>query len=216
MSRPLTLPGCCSRSLFSRPWSVYRWLPGEALEQAAAGVEGLPLDLAGFLSALHEIPADGPAAGAHNFQRGAHLSVYNGDTRKALDALRADVDVGAIESLWDRAAASRWEGRPVWLHGDMAPGNLLVRHGRLSAIIDFGCMGVGDPACDLVMAWTWFHPADREQFRAALPLDDDTWRRSAGWALWKALITLERQPEDEERTLTARRTIDAVLSDPLL
>ena len=101
------------------------------------------------------------------------------------------------------------DGRPGLGHGDVAAGNLLVRDGRLVAVIDFGSSGVGDPACDTVIAWTPLSRPSRPAFRAALSLDDTTWARGRGWALWKALITLVGKPVDT----FARHTLDAVLAD---
>lgn len=94
-------------------------------------------------------------------------------------------------AVWADALAIPWTADPVWLHGDVAVGNLLVRDGRLAAVIDFGCSAVGDPACDVVLAWTRFAGASRAAFREALDVDDATWSRGRGWALWKALITLD-------------------------
>ena len=91
--------------------------------------------------------------------------------------------------MWEDALAATWRGKPVWVHGDVAASNLLVRNGRLGAVIDFGSSGIGDPACDVTIAWTLFSGESREAFRAALPVDAATWARGRGWALWKALIT---------------------------
>ena len=177
---------------FPRPWSVYRWIKGqtaatgtiESLSEFAAGV-------AGFLAALQGIDAaGGPKAGEHNFFRGGPLGTYDRDTRQAIDRLRGDLDTDAATALWDAALCSAWDEPPVWVHGDMAPSNLLVEHGVLTAVIDFGCAAIGDPACDLVMAWTFFANESAEAFRRQLELDDATWMRARGWALWKALITL--------------------------
>ena len=92
--------------------------------------------------------------------------------------------------------ASTWTGPPVWVHGDVTASNLLVLDGRLAAVIDFGCAAVGDPACDLAIAWTFLFGESRDAFRERLPLDEGTWARARGWALWKALITLLRAPTD--------------------
>ncbi|HEY2552807.1 MAG TPA: phosphotransferase [Streptosporangiaceae bacterium] len=91
--------------------------------------------------------------------------------------------------MWDAALDSDWERPAVWVHGDVAPSNVLVADGRLAAVLDFGCCAVGDPACDLTMAWTAFGDRSRLAFRSRLALDDGTWRRARGWALWKALVT---------------------------
>jgi aminoglycoside phosphotransferase (APT) family kinase protein len=100
--------------------------------------------------------------------------------------------------VWERALASSWQGPPVWFHGDIAWGNLLVSAGRLSAVIDFGTSGVGDPACDFAIAWTLFSGESRVAFRQALDLDDETWARGRAWTLWKALITVAGQREVEK------------------
>jgi aminoglycoside phosphotransferase (APT) family kinase protein len=114
---------------------------------------------------------------------------------------------------WLDATTSACGSPPVWFHGDVAVGNLLVSDGRLSAMIDFGTCGVGDPACDLVMAWTYFEGEARDAFRDAVGLDVDTWRRARGWALWKALVTLcgGSGPGSND----SRRVLDEVLTSPL-
>lgn len=172
------------------PWSVYAWLEGEtALQGQIDDMIALARSLAHFLSALQAIDAtDGPPAGRHSFFRGGPLSTYDAETREAVAALGERIDAGATLAVWDAALASEWRGPPVWVHGDVAPGNLLVRDGALSAVIDFGSSAVGDPACDLAIAWTFFEGESREAFRAALPLDPETWARGRGWTLWKALI----------------------------
>jgi len=104
--------------------------------------------------------------------------------------------------VWEAALAARWRAPAVWIHGDVTAANLLVVDGRLSAVIDFGCSAVGDPACDLTMAWTFFSGDSRNAFRDRLELDDDTWARGRGWALWKALITLANS---DDADLAARR-----------
>ncbi|MFQ1001840.1 aminoglycoside phosphotransferase family protein [Modestobacter sp. SSW1-42] len=192
LPQPVPLPLAHGRpgEGFPWPWSVYRWLDGE--DAATAPVHDLTAlaeDLAGFLRALQAVdPAGGPAPGVHNWFRGAPLSHYDGETRQALDTLRDTVDVRAATAVWETALASTWPHPPRWSHGDVAVGNLLVRDGRLAGVVDFGTCGVGDPACDLVIAWTLFDGASRTAFRDGLDLDDDTWDRARGWALWKALV----------------------------
>jgi aminoglycoside phosphotransferase (APT) family kinase protein len=109
--------------------------------------------------------------------------------------------------------STTWDREPVWLHGDVAAGNLLVRDGRLAAVLDFGSSGVGDRACDCVIAWTFLAGAGRDRFRAALDVDAATWSRGRGWALWKALITLVGRLEDDSPTAAPRRDIEQVLAD---
>lgn len=198
------------------PWSVYRWLDGEPADpQRISDMPGFAADLAGFLDALHRIDtAGGPPPGSHNFWRGGPLATYDAETRQAIETLGGRIDADGATATWEAALAAEWRNPPVWVHGDIAAGNLLVADGRLSAVIDFGCLGVGDPACDLAIAWTFFHGAAREAFRAALPLDPATWARARGWTLWKALIVLAGlpgvNPDGRERT---RRIIDDVLAE---
>lgn len=198
------------------PWSVYRWLDGEtARRERIADLPALAADLAAFLVALQRIDASGgPPPGPHSFFRGGPLATYDGETRRALATLHGLVDARAAMAVWEAALAAPWYGPPVWFHGDVAVNNLLVRSGRLCAVLDFGCCGVDDPACDTVIAWTFLDSESRAVFRAGLPIDDDTWVRGRGWALWKALITLaEDQSHDSEKAVGSLRTICALLAD---
>lgn len=171
-------------------WSIYRWLEGEtAASVNIANLCDFATGLAEFLIALQRIdPTDAPLPGPHSFHRGGSLAIYDSETREAIAALKGKIDVDGATEVWERGLATIWQGAPVWVHGDVCAGNLLVREGRLSAVIDFGMVTVGDPACDLAIAWTLFEGESRELFRALLPLDADTWARGRAWTLWKALI----------------------------
>ena len=173
-------------------WSVYRWLPGlPARRETIADEVAFARALGSFLCALRRIDASaGPPPGAHNFHRGGALAIYAADARAAIARLADRVDAMASLAVLDAALQSRWQAAPVWLHGDVAAGNLLTVDGALAAVIDFGCSAVGDPACDLVVAWTLLSAAGRAAFRSAIELDEQTWARARGWALWKAAITL--------------------------
>jgi aminoglycoside phosphotransferase (APT) family kinase protein len=176
------------------PWSVRRWIDGHvATAERIGDVVGFARDLTDFLVALQHIDAGGgPAAGAHCFFRGAPLEVYDTETREAVESLGSRIDLHGATDAWDAALTATWTGAPAWFHGDIASNNLLVDDdGRLAAVIDFGTCGVGDPACDLVITWTLFQGENRETFRALMPADDAMWARARGWALWKALITID-------------------------
>jgi aminoglycoside phosphotransferase (APT) family kinase protein len=198
------------------PWSVYGWLDGEPAH--AGRIDGLgrfAADLAQFLVALRGIDARGPVAGAHNFHRGGSLTIYDAETRWSIGVLADEIDVAAVTEVWDLALATSWQGPPVWVHGDVAQTNLLVKEGRLNAVIDFGCTGVGDPSCDLVIAWTFLDPGSREKFRSAVALDWATWMRARGWAIWKALITLvQLRGTNPTKAEKARQVIRDILDDP--
>ena len=193
-------------------WSVYRWLDGEnpAVDHIS-DPRLLATDLAEFIAALRRIdPADGPPAG-----RGVPLARRDADTRTAIEALRGVVDTDAVTAVWEAALRTpEWTGTPVWLHSDLAPGNLLIVDGRLSAVIDFAGVGVGDPAGDLPVAWNLLPAEARNDFRAALQVDDATWARGRGWALSIALIQLPYYHRTNPVLAAgARHTIAEVLAD---
>jgi len=171
-------------------WSIYRWIDGEtAAPERIDDLNDFATGVAEFLIALQRIdPADGPRPGPHNFYRGGSLTTYDAETRQAIALLKGKLDTEAATEVWDMALEAAWGRPPVWLHGDVSAGNLLVREGRLTAIIDFGMAGVGDPACDLSIAWTLFRDESRGIFRAMLPHDAGTWARGRAWTLWKALV----------------------------
>lgn len=197
-------------------WSVYRWLEGETAAAArTVDRRQLATALAEFLLALQRVDAaGGPPLGPHNFFRGGPLTVYDRETRQAIEARRGRIDAAAVVAVWEAALAATWHGPPVWLHGDVSAGNLLLVDGRLRAVIDFGCVGVGDPACDLTIAWTLLDGESRDAFRAGLALDDATWARGRGWSLWKALIVLAGVTEtNAPEAADPRRIVDEVVAD---
>ncbi len=176
-------------------WSIYRWLEGTSANVLPDSALNLPLiaqELGQFLQELHAIDATGVplVGGPHNFYRGDSTKIYDAQTRKAITQLEGVIDTKAATALWNKATSSEWNKKPVWIHGDLSAGNILINNAHLAAVIDFGGMGIGDPACDLVIAWTFFYGESRKIFKSLVPLDPDTWTRAAGWALWKALITL--------------------------
>ena len=210
---------------FPRPWSVYRWRSGEpAIGGRVGDTTRFAADLAGFLSALYAIDSEGgPAAGPHSFFRGGPLATWDVDVRRAIAALAHELDADAATAVWQAALATTWERPSVWVHGDVTNSNLLVTDGDLSAVLDFGCSAVGDPACDLAIAWTFFVGESRRAFRSELALDEGTWARGRGWALWKALLThadavrSRNQAEDAARRfgwrLSSRGVLDEVVAN---
>lgn len=172
-------------------WSIYRWLEGEAASTAHVNdLNQFAGSLAEFILKLHEIDTtSGPEPGPHNFYRGGDLATYDKATREAIKVLGNTIDGKEALQLWESASKTSWTPSPVWIHGDIALGNLLIKDGKLSAVIDFGQLGVGDPACDLAITWTFFKDESREIFEKSLKLDDHTWLRGKAWTLWKALVT---------------------------
>jgi aminoglycoside phosphotransferase (APT) family kinase protein len=194
------------------PWSVRGWLPGRTADRAR--IDDMPrfaVAVARFIQALQRCDTTGgPVAGEHSFYRGASPARYDEDTRRYLATLRGRLDTDRAAAVWDAALGAGWQGTPVWFHGDVAPGNLLVTGGRLSAVIDFGTCGVGDPACDLVIAWTVFSGDSRRAFREAVGQDEGTWARARGWALWKALLLLADGAAD---AAAHRQVVDDVVAE---
>ena len=199
-------------------WSIYRWIEGETASRGhIADLNELAKDLGRFLLALQSIdPTDGPLAGPHSFWRGGPLVIYDDETRKAIALLEGKIETGAATRVWETALQSTWKNTPVWVHGDISSGNLLLKEGKLHAVIDFGQLAVGDPACDLAIAWTLFKGQSRKIFRASLPLDAGTWARGRAWALWKALIVAAgfTNPNNAE-AIQCFSIIDDVLKDEL-
>jgi aminoglycoside phosphotransferase (APT) family kinase protein len=194
------------------PWLVSEWLPGEpATRGRVADLCRAATGLAGFIVALQQIDsARGPESA-----RGVPLQRRDERTRAAIAALEGKLDTDAVTAAWEEALqAPEWHGRRVWTHGDLYDGNLLVERGRLSGVIDFGVLGVGDPACELIVAWSLFSDESREDFRAALGVDDATWARGRGWALSVSLIALPYyETTNPVMVANARHRIDEVLAE---
>lgn len=175
-------------------WSVFSWLPGEAANAPGQILDEMHIaeQLAEFILTLQQQPsADGPTPGKHNFFRGVPLAARDSEVQTALQALSSSMDTQAAAASWEALKSTpSWQGTPRWIHGDLIPGNILVEHGRISAVIDFGGAAVGDPACDLISAWALFSQAARSHFKAKLGMDEASWRRGMGWALSIGLIAL--------------------------
>ena len=218
---PLAVPVPVARGLpgegYPFGWAVYTWLDGATATDATADAESLASDLAGFIAALEQIDATGgPPPGAHNFGRGQPLARRDQMTRAAITSLAGEIDGVAVTAAWERAlAAPEWGGEPVWIHGDLDARNLLVSDGRLSGVVDFGCLGVGDPAYDVMVAWKMFSAETRHLLRTALSVDDATWSRARGLALSQALFALPYYTLETNPVLVheARRWLAEALSD---
>jgi aminoglycoside phosphotransferase (APT) family kinase protein len=193
-------------------WAVYRWLPGEPAYETAPD-DPRP-ELVALLAAFRAIdPAGGPAPGRHNAFRGAALAPGDAMIRAKIAELGLEREALPV---WEAAlAAGEWEGEPVWLHGDLDVRNLLVTDGRLSGVVDFGTLGVGDPAADVMVAWKMLTPAAREAFRRELEIDDATWARSRGSVLAQAANALTYYTDENNPILVreARRWLEEVLAD---
>jgi aminoglycoside phosphotransferase (APT) family kinase protein len=171
---------------FPWKWCVAPWFEGkDALPEHLGDLTTAAKDLGSFVSALRRIDASaGPPAGDHNFNRGVPLAAIDARVRQAIPEWEGIFNTSAILSAWEAAlAAPVWDAPPVWLHGDLLPVNLIANEGRVAAVIDFGCLGVGEPAADLVAAWAMFEGKSRDAFRTAVGADHATWARARDWAL---------------------------------
>lgn len=215
---PIPVPVGRGAPAFGYPWqwSINKWIEGDtASVDRIDDLKAFAEDLAGFLNALQATDAKGaPPPGEENFYRGGDLSVYDAQTRDSIETLGSMIHGDKAAAVWKEALGARAVGRPVWVHGDIAPGNLLVKSGRLCAVIDFGQLAAGDPSCDLAIAWTLFSGPSRQAFRERLRVDEATWIRGKGWALWKALITLlQHDGTDHPDSSSAMRKVRAILED---
>jgi len=171
-------------------WSVYEWLPGENANGTIDDLDQAAVDLAAFVNALRRVEATDahprPRGG-----RGSPLAELDKSVQSGIAQLGDRIDGDTALRSWEESlGASEWDGEDVWVHGDLLPGNLLVVDSRLSAVIDFGCLNVGDPACDLQPAWNVFAGDSRTRYRAELEVDDASWLRGRGWALYQAVSAL--------------------------
>lgn len=176
------------------PFSIYKWVDGRSANHIAFDeqlLENIGYQLAKFLKELHAITdVEGPAPGQHNWWRGCHISVYDEAAREQITNLGDFIDADSALELWKKACVTKWNKPPIWIHGDFAVGNIIIKSNKLSGIIDFGGTAIGDPACDLVIAWTFLNGKARDIFISTMDLDESTWLRARGWALWKSTFEL--------------------------
>jgi aminoglycoside phosphotransferase (APT) family kinase protein len=193
------------------PWAVYRWIEGETYApERIVDERRAAADLADFVAQLRRIdPAGAPPAGRRP------LLQLDAATRAAIESAREAVDTDAATAAWASSLeAPPWNGVPTWIHCDLIPPNLLVERGGLKAIIDFGAAGIGDPAQDVVPAWSVFGREGRQVFRGALRVDEPTWVRARGFALHQALLIIPYYRETNPAFVDmAMRTVEGVLDD---
>jgi aminoglycoside phosphotransferase (APT) family kinase protein len=198
------------------PWTVLDWLPGESAATATFDQAGLADDVAGFVRAIRMVDAaDGPPPSDDNNWRAEALVERDRSMRRALARCDGLLDVAAVTARWERSlAAPVWDGPPTFVHGDLMAGNVLVEDGRLAAVIDFGCLAVGDPAVDLMAGWALLEADARGRFRDAVGADDASWERGAGWALSVGVIALPYYLHTQPTMTRQNRTlIEQVMID---
>ena len=193
------------------PWAIYRWLEGETYADGLVDDETeAARDLARFVAELRGIdPAGAPRGGRKP------LRELDRDTREVIDAARGVIDAEAALAAWRRSLeAPVWDGTPGWIHSDLLRPNVLVVGGRISAVLDFGGAGIGDPASDVIAAWSVFGPAGREAYRDALDVDDGTWHRARGIALHQAAVIIPYYAVSNPRFVAlAQRTVEEIIAD---
>ncbi|QGN35752.1 phosphotransferase [Microlunatus sp. Gsoil 973] len=201
---------------YPHPWSVYGWLPGQPADRSLiTDLRRFAAELARFLLALQSVDTDGgPGPGVHNWFRGGPLIRFVGLVDDSLPALPDQSGADQLRRLWRCALDAGPSGSPVWFHGDIAAGNLLVKDGELAAVIDFGTCGVGDPACDLAIAWTLLDSESRPVFLQALGADPALIARARGWVLWKAVSGIAADVADGvEPRVDALYALDQLLTE---
>ena len=188
-------------------WEIHTWVEGETVPVAEIDAIQAARDLAALIATMQRINPAGAPSG-----RGVPLAERDAEIRGWLARFDGDP---LVTAEWERAlAAPPWDGPPVWHHGDLDARNWLVRDGRISGVIDWGAMGVGDPACDVMVAWKLHSAAARDAFRDALPTDDATWQRARGWVLSQAVAILAYYTPENNPTLfhEAETWLDLALS----
>lgn len=191
------------------PWSLYRWIDGEHPDPEADNTQ-LARDLAAFVRAMHATALDGvPRSG-----RGTPLRMIDDNVRARIDELRGRFDADVLLAVWEDAlAAPKWDGAWVPLHGDLSTHNVLLRDGRLHAVIDYSLFGLGDPAVDVEIAWALFDGDSRAAYREALAYDENTWRRSRGWAVRSVNGIAYYEHTNPGIAARCARSLDAVIAD---
>ncbi len=211
---PVPLPVAAGQpeEAFPHPWGVVQWLPGElaTLDRLDDPVQAA-LDLAAFVRELQSIDSKG----GPKHRRGLPVRLGDEKVREGIAGLRGEVDAHAVLEEWDRVmAAPDHDGPPVWFHGDLSYLNLLARDGKLTAVIDWGTCGVGDPAIETTVAWSLFPPDARQAYRDALGVDGATWDRGKGWVLTGVFGIPYYRDTNPVLVADKIRAIEAVLADP--
>ena len=192
-------------------WAIYDWIDGQPYSDGLIGDEQQAAwDLARFVAELRRIDPVGAPRGGRK-----PLRELDDVTRAAIESSRDVIDADAATAAWERALeAPVWNGIPVWIHADLLRPNVLVRGGRIHAIIDFGGVGVGDPAADVILAWAVIGPVGRRTFRDALDVDEGTWNRARGFALHQAVLIIPYYAEtNPDFVALAKRTVEEILAD---
>jgi len=217
ISLPITKPLAEGKptDYYPFPWSVNKWIEGEPVNYNNLNdLCQFAKDLADFLKELESAPAvGGVPAGIQNFHRGGDLSIYEGQARESMNSVSELYDTKLLTEIWELSVSTKYDKTLVWVHGDIAVGNLLAKNGKLCAVIDFGTMGTGDPSSDLVIAWNFLDAKSRAVFFDEMNFDRGTINRARGWCLWKALISYDRNDKDSELAKWGRKALDRIVEE---
>ena len=216
ISKPLKLGK--PSAIYPFNFAIYEWIEGTSanhLKFTDKELQMIAKDLSVFLNELHHINnLKGPSPGKHNGWGGGELNLFDKDTKIQIDKLRDIINKTKSLDLWEQAKSSKWNKKPVWIHGDFYFGNFLIQHNKLTGVIDFGGMAKGDPAKDLAIAWTFLKNESREIFKNKIIYDSDTWIRAKGWVLWKATFELcKTQDKNSKYAKSQKKIINDVISD---
>lgn len=207
---PIVIGKPCAHFPYS--WAIMDWIEGHtAFNHPPKNLEQCADTLANIILSLQKIEtADAPYS-----QRGGILRMRDQYVWSSLDALKHRPDHEQLCNLWNELTKTPpWDETPCWIHGDLLPGNILLQGDHIAAIIDFGLAGIGDPACDLLPAWSLLDKPSRSIFRERLKTDKDSWNRGKGWALSQAIIILPYyEHTNPELVSIANRMIDALMAE---
>jgi aminoglycoside phosphotransferase (APT) family kinase protein len=195
------------------PWLVFPWLDGTSLDRTAVhNWNVIAEDVAEFVLALQRLPT---AGGPPPIRRGTPMAQFDEAVQWGISRFGDVIDLDGARHVWLSALeAGDWPGDPVWVHGDLLPGNILIDKGRLSGIIDWSCAGVGDPACEAMLAWSL--PLDaRRIYRTTLGFDDATWARARGWVVQQTVFYIPYYAKSLPFAVdqAMRRLSEALLAD---
>ncbi len=197
--------------LFPYHFSIMKWVDGEVYSKDNIDSFDLVDQLSKVLVELRQCPSfEKWLCGPHNFYRGAHIAVYEDETRTALVNIENEVDRQLLENRINIAIKTEWKDKPVFIHGDISANNIIIENNKLVGLIDFGSCGIGDPACDYAIAWTNFNYNERKHFKNLINIDEDTWLRASVWALWKALIQINLPAFKEISEFTIQQILEDI------
>lgn len=180
--------------IYPSNFSIFKWIDGETAKNIQQeNKEQFAFDLANILLEFQKINIENfPCSDQKNFYRGGDLNNYNQEFLYSLNHVKDLINYNNAQEIWNLALNSKFSHKNQFVHGDLSGDNILIKNEKLEAIIDFGLMCQGDPACDLVIYWKFFDKKSREIFKNRLNFNEETWNRARGWCLWKSVITLDK------------------------